>query len=238
VLTALKERGFDDNTLVIFLSDNGATHERFPGRRGSGLGARDSYHGYGAGWAHVSNTPFRLYKHWVHEGGISTPLIARWPKGIAGAGTIYRHPAHLIDFMATAVELSGATYPRSFKGQPITPMRGVSLVPVFKGTQEPLRSAPLFWEHQGNAAVRDGRWKLVRREDDSIGWELYDLDLDRTETHNPARPHKSRRFPIPTGSWKTSSHPRAMPRLKMLHNQLRPHTWTPTETSWFPSTAS
>lgn len=117
VLDALEQRGFDDNTIVLFLSDNGATHEFFPGKRGSAFGARDSYHGYGIGWAHASNTPFRLYKHWVHEGGISTPLIARWPKGITRAGTFYKHPAHLIDFMATAIEVSGAVYPQTFKGR-------------------------------------------------------------------------------------------------------------------------
>src|SRR5690606_15253751 len=106
VLDALRERGFDENTLVLFLSDNGATHENpNRGKPGAALGSRDSYHGYGIGWANLSNTPFRLYKHWVHEGGISTPLLARWPNGITQTGTTYRHMAHVIDMMATAVDV-------------------------------------------------------------------------------------------------------------------------------------
>jgi arylsulfatase len=193
VLDALQARGLADNTLVLFLSDNGATHENpNRGKPGAVPGSRDSYIGYGMGWAMASNTPFRLYKHWVHEGGISTPLIARWPKGIAAAGTFYRHPAHLIDFMPTVVQLAGASYPETFAGKPIVPMRGVSLVPVFNGSREPLHVAPLFWEHQGNAAVRDGRWKLVRREDGGAGWELYDLAADRTEMRNLAAQHRDR----------------------------------------------
>ncbi|MDO8539389.1 MAG: arylsulfatase [Opitutaceae bacterium] len=187
VLTALETRGVADNTLVFFLSDNGATEENpNRGKPGAALGSRDSYHGYGLGWANVSNTPFRRYKHWVHEGGISTPLLARWPKGIARPGTSYPHPAHVIDLMATAVELSGARHPKEFRGQPIVPLEGRSLAPAFRGASAPIHDEPIFWEHQGNAAVRHGRWKLVRAEDGPGAWELYDMDVDRTETTNLA----------------------------------------------------
>jgi arylsulfatase len=193
VLDALKERGFADDTLVLFLSDNGATAENpNTGRPGAALGSAESYHGYGIGWAHLGNTPFRLYKHWVHEGGISTPLLARWPRGIAQPGSTYRHPAHLIDLMPTFVELAGATYPREFKGHAITPPAGTSLGPALRGSTAPLHTGPLFWEHRGNAAVRDGPWKLVLRGDGPAGWELYDMDADRTETRNLAAAHPAR----------------------------------------------
>lgn len=187
LLDTLEERGIGDETLVLFLSDNGATDENpNRGKPGAALGTRESYHGYGRGWAAASNTPFRMYKHWMHEGGIATPFLARWPKGIARPGAVYRHPAHIIDFMATAVELAGARYPERFKGQPIFPLQGRSLVPVFDGATAPVHEDLLFWEHQGNAAVRDGKWKLVRREGGPGAWELYDMDADRTETNDLA----------------------------------------------------
>jgi arylsulfatase len=147
-------------------------------------GGADTYIAYGRGWANVSNTPFREYKHWVHEGGISTPLIAHWPARIRGAGELARQPAHLIDLMATCVDAAGADYPAQYAGYAIQPMEGVSLVPVFAG--QPLhRAQPLFWEHEGNRAVRDGRWKLVAKGPNGP-WELYDMESDRTEMHDLA----------------------------------------------------
>jgi arylsulfatase len=120
VLDALEHSGMGDNTLVMFLSDNGASNESINrGKPGAQPGSRESYHGYNTAWANVSNTPFRLYKHWLHEGGIATPFLARWPKGIARPGSVYRHPAHIIDVMATAVELAGARYPDTFNGRPV-----------------------------------------------------------------------------------------------------------------------
>jgi arylsulfatase len=204
VLRALDARGIADDTLVIFLSDNGATNENpNRGKPGAALGTRDSYHGYGLGWANASNTPFRLYKHWVHEGGISTPFLARWPKGIARPGSVYREPAHLIDFVATALDLSGATHPAEFKGQKLFPLQGRSLMPVFAGNADPVHREPLFWEHQGNAAVRDGKWKAVLRGDGDGQWELYDMEADRTETTNLAgsQPDRVRRMVAQFETW-------------------------------------
>ncbi len=193
VLDALEQRGLAENTLVMFLSDNGATAESpNRGKPGAPPGSRDSFHGYGLGWANAGNTPFRLYKHWVHEGGISTPFVARWPKGIAKPGSVYRHPAHVIDFAATAAELAGATHPKEFNGKSLFPPEGRSLAPVFKGGQEPVHREPLFWEHRGNAAVRDGQWKLVLRGDGNGRWELYDMESDRTETRDLAAKHPGR----------------------------------------------
>jgi arylsulfatase len=127
-------------------------------RRGPGVmpGPEDTYVAYGEGWANVSNTPFREYKHWVHEGGISTPLIAHWPAGISSKqrGTLERQPGHLIDIMATCVDITGANYPKEFNGEKIKPMEGVSLQPAFNG-KSVQRKLPIFWEHEGNRAVRD-----------------------------------------------------------------------------------
>jgi arylsulfatase A-like enzyme len=148
-------------------------------------GPPDTFIAYGEGWANVSNTPFREYKHWVHEGGISTPLIAHWPAGIAEKrrGNLEKQPGHLVDIMATCVDVSGVSYPTEFKGHPIQPMEGASLQPAFIG-RTVKRKQPLFWEHEGNRAIRDGKWKLVAKENQP--WELYDMEKDRTEMTNLA----------------------------------------------------
>ncbi len=162
------------------------TRDGYPVRQGYGVmpGGADTYIGYGRGWANVSNTPFREYKHWQHEGGISTPLIAHWPKGITGkqANQLVTSPAHLIDIMATCVDLAGAKYPPEFKGQKLTPLEGISLTPTFAG-KSLQRTQPIFFEHEGNRAVRDGQWKLVAK-GPAGDWELYDMTADRTETKN------------------------------------------------------
>jgi arylsulfatase len=146
-------------------------------------GPPDTYIAYGRGWANVSNTPFREYKHWVHEGGISTPLIVHWPEGVPASrnGKFERQPGHLIDIMATCADVGRAKYPTEFNGEKIKPMQGISLAPTFKG-KTLTRPQPIFWEHEGNRAVRDGKWKLVSKENKP--WELYDMTKDRSELHD------------------------------------------------------
>jgi arylsulfatase A-like enzyme len=207
-----------ENTIIMFLSDNGACAEVLgakqnalhvpkasptggPMRLGNDPsiipGPADTYASYGVGWANLGSTPFRSYKHWVHEGGIATPLIVHWPAAIKRAGL--RHdPAHLVDIMATCADLAGAQYPAMFNGNKIQPLEGVSLASVFKGKR--LDSRPLFWEHEGNRAVRKGHWKLVSRYDHP--WELYDLEKDRSETQDLA-----------------STHPKIVAQLSAMHDE-------------------
>jgi arylsulfatase len=191
LVKGLEERGALDNTLILFLSDNGGNAEGGPPgvTRGEGpIGGPQSYVLLGMNWATMANTPFRRYKHFTHEGGISTPLIAHWPAGIPKQrqGAFEKQPGHLIDIMATAVDLSQATYPREFKGQAIEPMQGASLKSAFDG--KPLdRKEPIFWEHEGNKAVRDGKWKLVLRHREP--WQLFDMESDRTEQRDVIKEH-------------------------------------------------
>ncbi len=192
LVAELKKRGELDNTLILIMSDNGGTAESGPDGRMKGksaAGSRGSTVFYGKSWATLSNVPFRHHKHYSHEGGIASPLIAHWPAGITRAGTLRTQPSHLIDIMATCVDVSRATYPTEFNGKPITPMEGRSLVPCF--SDRPSDSRALFWEHEGNAAVRDGDWKLVRMGRDGP-WELYDLKADRTELRDMAATAKDR----------------------------------------------
>jgi arylsulfatase A-like enzyme len=191
LVDGLKERGMLDNTLIVFLSDNGGNAEGGPQGTTNGtgpVGGPDSFVQLGMDWATLANTPFRRYKHFTHEGGISSPFIAHWPAGIPASrnGTLETQPAHVIDLMATAVDLAGAKYPAEYKGQAILPAEGVSLRPAFEGKALG-RTQPLFWEHEGNAAVRDGKWKLVQKW--RGGWELYDMEADRTELHDLSAEH-------------------------------------------------
>jgi arylsulfatase len=226
LVASLRETGQLENTLILYLQDNGGcaegygrgknankppakradkptlpamaadalqdrmipkqTRDGYPVRQGYGVmpGAADTYVAYGRDWANVSNTPFRMYKHWVHEGGIATPLIAHWPAGINSAGTIRHEVGHLVDIMATAIELSGATYPSKLRGTETLPPEGVSLASVFAGNDRPTR-APIYFEHEGNRAVRDGKWKLCAKSPRGK-WELYDMQKDRVEANNVA----------------------------------------------------
>ena len=162
------------------------TRDGYPVRTGQGVmaGPADTYVSYGKAWATVSNTPFREYKHYTHEGGISTPLIVHWPSGLERRGEWERTPGHLIDLMATAVDVSGAAYPATFHdGQPIRPLEGVSLQPLF--SSQPLPQRQIYWEHEGNRAIRDGKWKLVAKGIRSK-WELFDISRDRSEQNDLA----------------------------------------------------
>jgi arylsulfatase len=237
LVAELRRTGKLDNTLILYLQDNGGcaenmgrapqknhpniprpdkptlpsmkptdfaaagsvpaqTRDGYPVRMGDKVfpGGYDTYVAYGRGWANVSNTPFREYKHWVHEGGISTPLIAHWPAGIAARGELRRESGQLIDIMATCVELAGATYPAD-----ATPLEGKSLVPVFSGKQ--LHRDALYWEHEGNRAVRVGDWKLVARHKQP--WELYDMQADRTELNDLAEksPDRVREMSAKWNAW-------------------------------------
>ena len=170
------------------------TREGFPLRRGVDVspGPPDTFLAYGEGWANVSNTPFRLYKHWVHEGGVATPLIARWPAGVRDElrGSLVADRGHLIDLAPTLLDLAGADYPDEFGGNETKPLPGRSLAPALRGDTRTaaLDDRPLFWEHEGNRAVSrpaaDGDWKLVARENGP--WELYDLATDRIESNDRA----------------------------------------------------
>jgi arylsulfatase A-like enzyme len=159
------------------------TRDGYHVRSGPGAmpGPADTFIAYGQGWANVSNTPFREYKHWVHEGGISTPLVVHWPDGIPRRGELERTPSHLIDIMATCVAVSGATYPKEQGGEAIQPFEGKSLAPAFDG--QPIEREAIYWEHEGNRAIRVGNWKLVAK-GPAGKWELYDIDRDRTELHD------------------------------------------------------
>ena len=184
----LRQSGELDNTLILLMNDNGGTAESGPDGRlkGEGLpGSAQSVVWTGMNWATLQNAPFQYYKHHTYEGGIATPLIAHWPRGIAAKarGTLVREPGHLIDVMPTLVELAGATYPKSFNGHAILPMEGRSMVPAFRG-EALTRGKPIFWEHEGNRAVRDGKWKLVAGFEKP--WQLFDMAADRTEMHDLA----------------------------------------------------
>ncbi|HEX4143575.1 MAG TPA: arylsulfatase [Pirellulales bacterium] len=191
LVEGLEQRGLLDNTLIVFLSDNGGNAEGGPAgitEGGDPIGGPQSHVFLGQNWATLANTPFRRYKHFTHEGGISSPFIVHWPSGIPAErrGKLETQPAHLIDVMPTVVALAGAKYPAEFQGNTILPMEGVSLLPAFDG--QPLtRTQPIFWEHEGNKAVRDGRWKLVQKWRGP--WELYDLEADRTEQHDLIAEH-------------------------------------------------
>jgi arylsulfatase len=240
IVQELKRQNRLDNTVILFLQDNGGcaelmgwasnadtvktmvckpmapdelqkciwppmqTRDGRPVRTGPDVmpGPEDTYVAYGRGWANVSNTPFREYKHWVHEGGIATPLIVHWPKGIPAAlqNQLVRQPAQLVDLMATCVDLGGAVYPAEKDGQKIQPMEGVSLGPIL-ADKDVERSKPLCWEHESNRAIREGQWKLVAKA--SQPWELYDMAADRTEMKNLAneRPDKVKELAAQWESW-------------------------------------
>jgi len=202
LVEALKTRGILDNTLIMFMSDNGGNAESGPKGtlEGDKPGSAVSSVFCGQSWATLENTPLRRYKHFNHEGGISTPLIAHWPARIKDGGALRKQPGHLIDVMATCVDVGGAKYPAEFKGKAIQPMEGRSLVPAFDN--KPIEREALYWEHEGNAAIRVGDWKLVRL-GRTGAWELYDLKTDRTELKNVAaeKPERAKDLAVKWEAW-------------------------------------
>lgn len=209
IVAQVEQMGQMQNTLILFMADNGGNYEEIgrmppgakrpvympertktgepvvPGNDPSIMpGPATTFQSYGGPWGNVSNTPFRMYKHFAHEGGISTPLVAHWPNGIRGQNAITHQLGHEIDIMATCLDVCGASLPaRAVSGERPLPPEGRSLRPVFQGGSVANRGM-LFWEHEGNCAVRDGAWKLVSAFPNT--WELYDMAADRTELHNLA----------------------------------------------------
>jgi arylsulfatase len=183
----LKAMGAFDNTLIVFASDNGASAEimvRHGGHDPSAEpGSAATYLCLGPGFSSAANTPFRRHKTWVHEGGISTPLVVHWPQGIAAKGELRRTPAHVIDIVPTVLELTRVEKMRDFGAEPIPPAPGKSLVPALAKDVSIDREI-LWWLHEGNRAVRVGDWKLVAAKGEP--WELYDLSSDRAEERDLA----------------------------------------------------
>ena len=194
----LEQAGQLDNTMILFLSDNGACHETLESRIDKDLkefssiaktipaGEKGSYTTYGKEWANASNTPFRLYKHWTHEGGIATPLIIHYPKLIPRA-RIENAPSHLIDIMPTVVELTGSKYPTQFNSFAIQSMEGRSLIPLLTESSW-VGHDFLYWEHEGSRAVRSENWKLVS--EPGKDWELYNIKNDRSELNNLSKTYR------------------------------------------------
>jgi arylsulfatase len=234
LVAELRASGQLDNTLLLFLSDNGACAEWEPfgfemqptadPQPGTGinqgtqalpnklyrgdelqhLGGPGSRPSYGSGWANASNTPGRMYKHYDHEGGISSPFIVHWPSGIPARGGFRAQVGHLIDIMATCIDVSGARYPAEWDGSKTLPPEGLSLVPAF--TDRPLDREYLAWEHEGNRAIREGHWKLVSL----VGapWELYDMDTDRVELRDLAarEPERVKEMSAKWDAWAVRTH--------------------------------
>jgi len=205
IVGKLRDMGALDNTLLLFMSDNGGCSEEITGegrwleddipkRTSDGRpirvgntptifpGPADTFSSYGVGWANLSNTPFRLYKSWVHEGGIAAPFIAHWP-AVLGAGGLIQAPGHLVDVLPTCLDAARAEVPGTRAGRALLPLEGETLLPVLRG-QASRSPRVFFWEHEGNRAVREGPWKLVAV--NHADWELYNLDQDRTELRDRA----------------------------------------------------
>jgi arylsulfatase A-like enzyme len=217
VLHKLKAAGKLDNTLIVFQSDNGGNYEEMaprpdgetnrpiymPLRTRDGAkpvragnvprimpGPEDTYQSIGIPWGNCTTTPFRLYKHYAHEGGVTSPFIASWPHGIKGNKNRISHQvAHEVDLMPTFLELAGGRYPTSVAAGAVPPMVGESLVSIFEDKTR--HRGPIFWEHEGNRAMRDGKWKIVSRYPDA--WELHDMEADRTELHDLSEKEPERR---------------------------------------------
>lgn len=242
VIAKLEELGQLDNTLIFFLSDNGASPER-PNRPGfdrtgetrdgepvlyskqmleKGVfpGSQTTYSGIGRDWANVANTPFRFWKKEEYQGGVTTPFIVRWPKGIRQEpGSIIREAGHVVDIMATCLDVAGAEYPTEMGGETIQPMEGVSLAPVFASGDREGHDA-IYFEHFGARGIRQEDWKLVSLKDKP--WELYDLGKDFTETTNLAEKHPERVKEL-AGAWhKWAERARVFPTPEQFQQAAKP----------------
>ena len=195
VLNQVRDMGAWENTLTLFLSDNGADATllvRGDGHdREASPGSAGSFLCIGPGWASASNSPFRRHKIWEHEGGISTPLILHWPAGIRDHGKLRHSPAHVVDFVPTALELAGVPGPSVWEGHQRPPLPGKSLAPLLKQDVLIKRDA-LYWSHEGNRALRVDDWKLVSEAENANAWELYNLKTDRIESKNQAASNPDR----------------------------------------------
>jgi arylsulfatase A-like enzyme len=209
VVEDLKANGELENTCIFFLSDNGACAEWDPygfdddpypqnklykGDELKEIGQKGTFHSYGTAWANASNAPFSSYKHYTYEGGISSPAIVHFPSSVKASGSINRETQHVMDVAATILDLVSTfsrahQYPEKWKGETLYPIEGQSLLPLIEGRAT--SSRPLYFEHEGNRGVRDGKWKLVWTNYEKQ-WELYDIQKDRTETRNIARSHPNK----------------------------------------------
>jgi arylsulfatase len=210
ILEALKQTHRIENTLVMVLVDNGGCHVEYkPSRKGSFLnkqtrdgrpirtgnlpdvmpGPEDTWQSYGYGWANASNTPFRLFKKYDHQGGICVPLIVGWPAVIRKCGRVTRQVCHVVDILPTILEAAGVPYPKTFGGRQINPVDGKSMMPILRGEVRQNHDA-LFWKYSRGCAVRQGPWKLVRR--DRKPWELYNMQSDPVELVDLARKYPQR----------------------------------------------
>ena len=219
LVTNLKMSSELDNTVIVFMSDNGACAEWDPhgfdiksspnnilhrGKQFDRMGDPDTYHSAGSGWANVSNTPWRLYKHYTHEGGVASPCVIHWPNGLQRKGEIDHRPAHIIDLMPTVNEIAATTYSGDIK------LPGESLVPMFHGAAP--HSRTLYFEHESNRAVLAGTWKLVALKQQK--WELYDVRQDRTELRNLASAHPDivKQLTAKWDAWAAANHVTPLPR--------------------------
>jgi arylsulfatase A-like enzyme len=220
IIRQLEQGGDLENTLILFTSDNGACYEWGPfgfdrsSRKGftqlhegddlRGVGGPETYHSVGSAWSCLSNTPLRMYKHFNHEGGNCSPLLAHWPKGISKPNRWVRSPIHLIDVMPTLLEVGGTSYPKKFNEEELIPVEGKSLTPFFKGA-ESAQDRVLCFDHFDSSAIRKGDWKLVRGNNryKKRTWELYNLAEDRCETNNliEARADKAKELEAEWLAW-------------------------------------
>ena len=234
VIGRLKESGELENTLIFFLSDNGANAEVNPlgfdffepkdnilnkGTRLDSMGLPGSFIGYGTGWAMVSNTPLNLYKHYTHEGGISTPFIIHWPASIKNPGTIDKRPAHIMDIMATCIEVSGAVYPAMNNGTKVLPIEGISLLPVIKG--EKVQPRTLGFEHERNRGYLKGEWKIVSEDYRGGEWELYNIEKDRLEQDNLASQYPEKVEELASEYQQWAERVLVFPQCEMTFNYLK-----------------